>query len=185
MPNLIRFGRFELDLEAAELRTNGRSLRLPEQQFQILYMLLQAAGGVVSREEIPPEEFDLNRTNEDLYHLRRWLGKRRGKNLQSAFSKGDLVRVKPGVVHDRYPDIPLGGWVGKIKRIGWLTPIAYAIHWTKPTLDQAHPVYFKRCQRDNLIPHRQWLRRISLRRQAMRFLPRCSSRRRSSLARFQ
>ena len=52
MPNLIRFGRFELDLEAAELRTNGRSLRLPEQQFQILYMLLQAAGGVVSREEI-------------------------------------------------------------------------------------------------------------------------------------
>ncbi len=108
-------------------------------------------------EDFDPEEFDLNRTNEDLYHLRRWLGKRRGKNLQSAFSKGDLVRVKPGVVHDRYPDIPLGGWVGKIKRIGWLTPIAYAIHWTKPTLDQAHPVYFKRCQRDNLIPHRQWL----------------------------
>ena len=67
------------------------------------------------------------------------------------------MRVKPGVVHDRYPDIPLGGWVGKIKRIGWLTPIAYAIHWTKPTLDQAHPVYFKRCQRDNLKPHRQWL----------------------------
>ena len=91
------------------------------------------------------------------YRLRRWLGKRRGKNLQSAFSKGDLVRVKPGIVHDRYPDIPLGGWVGKIKRIGWLTPIAYAVHWTKPTLEQAHAIYFKRCQRDDLEPHRCWL----------------------------
>ncbi len=52
MPDLVRFGPFELDLEAAELRTNGRSLRLPEQQFQILHMLLLAEGGVVSREEI-------------------------------------------------------------------------------------------------------------------------------------
>jgi serine/threonine protein kinase/Tol biopolymer transport system component len=52
MPDLIRFEPFELDLEAAELHTNGRSLRLPEQQFQILYMLLLAEGGVVSREEI-------------------------------------------------------------------------------------------------------------------------------------
>jgi DNA-binding winged helix-turn-helix (wHTH) protein len=50
--DLIRFGAFELNLEAAELHTNGRSLRLPEQQFQILYVLLLAAGGVVSREEI-------------------------------------------------------------------------------------------------------------------------------------
>jgi serine/threonine protein kinase len=49
---LIRFGPFELNLEAAELRTNGRSSRLPEQQFQILHMLLLAAGGVVSREEM-------------------------------------------------------------------------------------------------------------------------------------
>jgi len=52
MPVLVRFGFFELDLEAAELRTNGRSARLPEQQFQILHMLLLAEGGVVSREEI-------------------------------------------------------------------------------------------------------------------------------------
>ncbi len=108
-------------------------------------------------EDFNPEAFDLNRTNDDLYHLRRWLGRRRGKKLRSAFGKGDLVRVKPGIVHDRYPDIPLGGWVGKIKRIGWLTPIAYAVHWTRPTLDQAQAVYFNRCQRDDLKPHRHWL----------------------------
>ena len=52
MPNLVRFGAFELDLEAAELRTDGRRSRLPEQQFQILRLLLSADGGVVSREEI-------------------------------------------------------------------------------------------------------------------------------------
>jgi hypothetical protein len=108
-------------------------------------------------DEFDPERFDLNRTNEDLYHLRRWLGKRQGRNAPSAFAKGDLVRVKPGIVHDRYPDIPLGGWVGTIKRIGWLTPRAYAVHWTRPTLDQAHAVYFKRCRRDDLQPHRCWL----------------------------
>src|SRR5579863_4436528 len=52
MPALVCFGPFELDIEAAEVRTGGRSLRLPEQQFQILHMLLLAQGGVVSRDEI-------------------------------------------------------------------------------------------------------------------------------------
>ena len=66
------------------------------------------------------------------------------------------MQVKHGIVHDQHPDIPLGGWVGKIKRIGWLTPIGYAVHWTKPTLAQAHAVFFKRCQRDDFKPHRYW-----------------------------
>ena len=108
--------------------------------------------------EFDPEELDLDEVNEELRHLRRWLGKRKGKHaLRAAFAKGDLVRAKPGVVHDQYPDIPLGGWVGKVKRIGWLTPIGYAVHWTKPTLDQTHPVFFKRCQRDEMKPYKYWL----------------------------
>src|SRR6202034_3208102 len=52
MPVPIRFGSFELDLETAEVRNDGRTMRLPEQQFQILHMLLLADGSVVSREEI-------------------------------------------------------------------------------------------------------------------------------------
>ncbi len=52
MPALVCFGPFELDVEAAEVRADGRSLRLPEQQFQILHMLVLAQGGVVSRDEI-------------------------------------------------------------------------------------------------------------------------------------
>jgi len=108
--------------------------------------------------EFDPEEFDLSEVNEALCHLRRWLGRRNGKHaLQAAFAKGDLVRVKPGVVHEQYPDVPLSGWVGKVKRIGWLTPIGYAVHWTKPTLDQVHPVFLKRCQRDEVKPYKYWL----------------------------
>jgi len=70
--------------------------------------------------EFDPEKFDLDEVNEELRYLRRWLGNRRGKHApQAAFAKGDLVRAKQGIVHDLYPDIPLGGWVGKIERVGW------------------------------------------------------------------
>jgi hypothetical protein len=108
-------------------------------------------------DDFDPEKFDLEAVNDELLRVRRWLGRRRGKNAKSAFTKGQVVQVKHGVVHDQYPDIPLGGWVGKIKRIGWLIPIGYAVHWTRPTLDQAPSVYFKRCQRDELKVHRHWL----------------------------
>ena len=49
---LVRFGPFELDLATAELHRSGRKIRLPEQQFKILVMLLHAEGNLVSREEI-------------------------------------------------------------------------------------------------------------------------------------
>jgi DNA-binding winged helix-turn-helix (wHTH) protein len=52
MPALVCFGPFELDLSTADLRRNGRKMRLPEQQFQILEMLLRDQGNLVSREEI-------------------------------------------------------------------------------------------------------------------------------------
>jgi serine/threonine protein kinase/Tol biopolymer transport system component len=49
---LIRFGGFELDLETADLRNNGRNVRLPEQQFLILRLLLERNGSLLSRDEI-------------------------------------------------------------------------------------------------------------------------------------
>ena len=47
-----RFGVFELDLAAGELRKNGAKLRLQEQPFQVLALLLERPGDVVTREEI-------------------------------------------------------------------------------------------------------------------------------------
>ena len=52
MSTLVRFGPFELDVSTADLHLNGRKIRLPEQQFQILEMLLRGQGNLVSREEI-------------------------------------------------------------------------------------------------------------------------------------
>ena len=48
----MRFGLFELDLTAGELRKNGAKLRLQEQPLQVLILLLQRAGDVVTREEL-------------------------------------------------------------------------------------------------------------------------------------
>jgi len=49
---VFRFGVFEADLRARELRKQGRQLRVQEQPFVILAVLLERAGTVVSREEL-------------------------------------------------------------------------------------------------------------------------------------
>jgi len=49
---IARFGVFELDLGAGELRKNGAKLRLQGQPFQVLALLLERAGEIVSREEL-------------------------------------------------------------------------------------------------------------------------------------
>src|ERR1700739_3309678 len=48
----LRFGVFELDLQAGQLRKHGLRLRLQEQPFQVLAMLLLRHGDVVTREEL-------------------------------------------------------------------------------------------------------------------------------------
>ena len=49
---IARFGVFELDLSAGELRKSGVKLRLQGQPFQVLALLLERAGDVVTREEL-------------------------------------------------------------------------------------------------------------------------------------
>jgi TolB-like protein/DNA-binding winged helix-turn-helix (wHTH) protein/Tfp pilus assembly protein PilF len=49
---MIRCGAFEIDLRAFELRKHGLRLKLAEQPFQILALLLERPGQVVTREEI-------------------------------------------------------------------------------------------------------------------------------------
>jgi TolB-like protein/Tfp pilus assembly protein PilF len=48
----IRFGLFEVDLRTRELRKKGHKLRLQEQPFQLLTLLLEKPNEVVTREEI-------------------------------------------------------------------------------------------------------------------------------------
>ena len=49
---IIRFGVFEVDLNASELRKGGLRVKLPEQPFQILTVLLEKPGELVTREEL-------------------------------------------------------------------------------------------------------------------------------------
>jgi len=48
----LRFGIFEVDLHARELRRNGAKVKLQEQPFQLLSLLLEQPGQVVTREEL-------------------------------------------------------------------------------------------------------------------------------------
>ena len=49
---VVRFGVFEVDLRAGELRKNGPKLKLAGQPFQVLAILLERPGEVVTREEL-------------------------------------------------------------------------------------------------------------------------------------
>ena len=52
-PDLVlRFGPFELNAAAAELRENGTMRRLPPQPFRVLMLLADRAGQIVTRKEI-------------------------------------------------------------------------------------------------------------------------------------
>ena len=49
---IIRFGIFEADLRAGELRRNGAKIRLQEQPLQVLALLLAKPGELIAREEL-------------------------------------------------------------------------------------------------------------------------------------
>lgn len=51
-PRNVRFGLYEADLQAGELSKNGLKVKLQNQPFQVLALLLQHAGDVVTREEL-------------------------------------------------------------------------------------------------------------------------------------
>ena len=51
-PRLVRFGTFEVDLPAGEVRKGGVKLKLTGQPFQVLAILLERPGEVVTREKL-------------------------------------------------------------------------------------------------------------------------------------
>src|SRR5579863_4086470 len=86
---VIRFGLFEVDLRAGELRRSGLKIRLQQQPFRVLALLLEHSGEVVTREELrqaiwPGDEFvDFDEgLNAAIYRLRNVLGNSRTKSAQ-------------------------------------------------------------------------------------------------------
>jgi len=78
---ILRFGLYEVDLRAMHLRKSGIKIKLQEQPFQILTMLLERPGEIVTREELQkqlwPEDtfvvFDVG-LNSAVKKLRQALG---------------------------------------------------------------------------------------------------------------
>ena len=78
---ILRFGTFEVDVRAGELRKQGVRVKLQEQPFHVLTVLLQHAGEVVTREELRNQnwaadtfvDFD-NSLNTAINKLREALG---------------------------------------------------------------------------------------------------------------
>src|SRR5438105_13137786 len=80
-PAILRFGVFEVDLRAGEVRKQGVRTKLQEQPFHVLTVLLQRPGEVVTREELRSQnwpadtfvDFD-NSLNTAINKLREALG---------------------------------------------------------------------------------------------------------------
>ncbi|HKV81922.1 MAG TPA: tetratricopeptide repeat protein [Candidatus Sulfotelmatobacter sp.] len=78
---VLRFGAFEADLQARELRKQGMLIKLQDQPFQVLAVLLEHAGEIVTREQLrqnlwPSDTFvDVdNSVNAAINRLREALG---------------------------------------------------------------------------------------------------------------
>jgi DNA-binding winged helix-turn-helix (wHTH) protein len=52
LPRLLRFGQFELDLRTGEIYKEGKRIKLQEQPCQVLALLIERPGELVSREEL-------------------------------------------------------------------------------------------------------------------------------------
>src|SRR5467141_1605761 len=80
-PAILRFGVFEVDVRAGEVRKQGARIKLQEQPFHVLTVLLQRPGEVITREELRSQnwpadtfvDFD-NSLNTAINKLREALG---------------------------------------------------------------------------------------------------------------
>jgi len=91
---IVRFGVYEVDLRAGELRKHGVKIKLQEQPFQILAMLLERHGEVVTREELPQNLWPAD-TFVDFEHSINAAVKRLRKALDDSADSPRFVETLP------------------------------------------------------------------------------------------
>ncbi len=114
-PRVVRFGLFEVDLAGDELRRNGLRLKLQDQQLQLLKILLEHHGTLVSREELRrrlwnPEifvEFD-HSLNTAMMRLREALGDSSDnpRFIQTVPRKGYIFIAPVHFIREDPPEAP-------------------------------------------------------------------------------
>ncbi len=129
----IAFGRFEADLRSGELRKDGRRVRLQAKPFQLLALLLEHPGEVVSREEICHRLWDAE-TFVDFDHS---LGTAVNKIREALNDAADNPRYIETLPKRGYrfigkinPDLPVVMAVQDAQESVELVPVPAAKAWT-------------------------------------------------------
>ena len=100
-PSVYRFGDFELDTRSGELRKNGTRIRLQDQPLQILLLMLEHAGEVMTREQIqnklgPPAPTSITTTPSTARcgnYARRWAITREIRGSSRRLRGGGIVSL--------------------------------------------------------------------------------------------
>jgi TolB-like protein/DNA-binding winged helix-turn-helix (wHTH) protein/Tfp pilus assembly protein PilF len=155
----VRFGVFEADLRTGELRKGGSKIRLQEQPFQVLALLLERRGDTVTRDELRNRlwsadtfvDFD-HGLNKAINKIRETLGDsassprfietvaRRGYRFIADVAVVDEAAVDTSeasagnlVPEERQPDEPLPN-PGLHRRSAWWLPLALGLALTLASL---------------------------------------------------
>src|ERR1700730_17089583 len=115
----FKFGVFEADLRTGELTRLGKRVRLQEQPFQLLAMLLEKAGELVTREELrnrlwPKTIVDFDHgLNKAISKVREALGDsaENPRFIETVASRGYRFLADVVVVHDEQPETVTGDLV--------------------------------------------------------------------------
>src|ERR1700749_1748397 len=144
---IVQFGTFEADLRSGELRKQGKRIKIQEQPFQVLTVLLQHPGEIVTREEFrnqnwPPDtfvDFD-NSLNTAINKLRDALGDsansprfietlpRRGYRFIGSIQTESSAQLAPGPASPQTPpaELPQPGPKPRSHRKVWFLAGALA-----------------------------------------------------------
>src|SRR5208282_4037274 len=147
--NTVRFEGFEVDLRAQELYKAGRKIKLQVQPFQVLAMLLEQPGEVVTREEMqkrrwPADTFvDFDHSvNTAIKKLRQALGddKKKPRFVETLPKRGYrfLASVKRPAVSAQATektaaaaavakDAAASAWVGRVARVCCENGVSFAV----------------------------------------------------------
>ena len=75
------------------------------------------------------------------------------------FVVGSEVRVKRGVTAPNCPDVPMGGWCGKVYQ---MSGTIYMVHWSEATLEAIHSVHREQWRRNGEDFRVMWLQESAL-----------------------
>ncbi|MFY9529982.1 MAG: winged helix-turn-helix domain-containing protein [Candidatus Acidiferrales bacterium] len=154
--NCVRFGAYEADLRAGELRKQGRRIKLAGRPFQILAILLERPGELITRQELQQKLWSADTfvdfehcVNSAIKTLREALGDsakkprfvetlaRRGYRFVGAVEKMETASWRAAAPHS--------SWIGQVATLGddngsgfVLVPANEGIMTQKESLEAAH-----------------------------------------------